>query len=71
MANHRNLRTVERKGHHGFFIKSSYVKALEIDKQDFEIFVYPNQLKNICVPQSIEEYTAPKGIKRTKWNKRN
>ena len=55
MANHRNLRTVERKGHHGFFIKSSYVKALEVDKQDFEIFV---------VLQSIEEYTASKGIKR-------
>jgi len=39
MAIHRNLRTVERKGHHGFFIKSSYVKALEVDKQDFEISV--------------------------------
>ena len=38
MANHLNLRTVERKGRHGFFIKSSYVKALEIDKQDIEIF---------------------------------
>ena len=62
MANHRNLRTVERKGHQGFFIKSSYVKALEVDKQDFGILV---------VLQSIEEYTAPKGIKRTKWNKRN
>ena len=62
MANHRNLRTVERKGHHGFFIKSSYVKALEVDKQDFEMLV---------VLESIEEYTAPKGIKRTKWNKRN
>ena len=37
MANHRNLRTFERKGHHSFFIKSSYVKALEVDKQDFEI----------------------------------
>ena len=62
MANHPNLRTVERKGHHGFFIKSSYIKSLEVDKQDFEIFV---------VLQSIKEYTAPKGIKRTKWNKRN
>ena len=62
MANHRNLRTVERKGHHGFFIKSSYVKALEVDKQDFEICV---------VLLLIKEYTAPKGIKRTKWNKRN
>jgi len=59
MANHRNLHTVERKRHHVFFIKSSYVKALEVDKQDFEIFI---------VLQSIEEYTAPKGIKRTKWN---
>ena len=39
MAIHRNLRTVERKGHRGFFIKSSYVKALEVDKQDFEISV--------------------------------
>ena len=41
MANHGNLRTVERKGHchHGFFIKSSYVKALEVEKQGFEIFV--------------------------------
>jgi len=39
MVNHRNLRTIERKGHHGFFIKSSYVKALEVDKQDFEISV--------------------------------
>ncbi len=62
MANHRNLRTVELKGHHGFFIKSSYIKSPEVDKQDFEIFV---------VLQSIEEYTASKGIKRTKWNKRN
>ena len=39
MANHINLRIVERKGHHGFFIKSSYVKALEVDKQDIETFV--------------------------------
>jgi hypothetical protein len=39
MANHRNLPTVERKGHHGFFIKSPYAKALKVDKQDFEIFV--------------------------------
>ena len=40
----------------GFFIKSSYIKALEVDKQDFEIFV---------VVQSIGEYTASKGkIKR-------
>ena len=31
--------TVERKGHHGFFIKPSYVKALEVDKQDIETFV--------------------------------
>ncbi len=49
MANHRNLRTVERKGHHGFFIKSSYIKSLEVDKQDFEIFV---------VLQSINELLA-------------
>ena len=39
MAIHRNLRTVERKGHHVFFIKTSYVKAREVDKQDIEIFV--------------------------------
>ena len=39
MVNHRNLRTIERKEHHGFFIKSSYVKALEVDKQDIETFV--------------------------------
>ena len=39
MANHRNLRTFECKGHHGFFIKSSYVKALELDKEDIETFV--------------------------------
>ncbi|OEU44411.1 MAG: hypothetical protein BBJ60_09070 [Desulfobacterales bacterium S7086C20] len=64
MANHRNLRTVERKGHHGFFIKSSYVKALEVDKQDFEIFVYPNQLKNTPRPKELKELNRIRGIKR-------
>ena len=39
MANHRNLCTFACKGHHGFFITSSYVKALEVDKQDIETFV--------------------------------
>jgi len=38
MANHRNLCAVDRKGRHGFFIKSSYGKALEVDKQDFKRF---------------------------------